>query len=108
MAILVTLNWGFLLAAGVLGFCMGWIAVVTHARPVSRNLMRVLSGLALMLVGLALARLVSGRFGYWLDLGLVMFAVYLVGCAIGSWLRDRVVSRHVLTHNASSRNLPQT
>jgi len=25
---------------------------------------------------------------------LFLFAVYLVGCAIGSWLRDRVVSRH--------------
>ena len=95
MSTLVSFHWGFLLAALVLGFCMGWIAVVTHARPVSRNGMRILSGLAVVLIGLALARLVPGRFGYWLDLGLVMFAVYLVGCAIGSWLRDRVVSRHV-------------
>jgi hypothetical protein len=39
---------------------------------------------------------VPGRPGYWLDLGLVLFAVYLVGCAIGSWLRDRVVSRHTI------------
>jgi hypothetical protein len=23
-----------------------------------------------------------------------MFALYLAGCAIGSWLRDRVVSGH--------------
>ena len=45
------------------------------------------------LVAVALARVVPGRFGYWLDLGLVMFALYLVGCAIGSWLRDWVVSR---------------
>lgn len=95
MALLLNFHWGFHLAAFVLGFCMGWIAVVTHARPVSRNLMRGLSALAVVLVGLALARLVPGRAGYWLDLALVMFAVYLVGCAIGSWLRDRVVSRHV-------------
>ena len=27
--------------------------------------------------------------------GLVMFALYLIGCAIGSWLRDWVVSRSV-------------
>jgi hypothetical protein len=40
---------------------------------------------------------VPGRPGYWLDLGLGLFAVYLVGCAIGSWLRDRVVSRHAIT-----------
>jgi hypothetical protein len=37
---------------------------------------------------------IPGRPGYWLDLGLVMFAAYLVGCAVGSWLRDWVVSRH--------------
>ena len=42
----------------------------------------------------ALARLVPGRPGYWLDLGLVLLALYLAGCAVGSWLRDRVVSRH--------------
>jgi hypothetical protein len=36
---------------------------------------------------------VPGRFGYWLELGLVLFACYLVGCAIGSWLRDWVISR---------------
>jgi hypothetical protein len=37
---------------------------------------------------------IPGRPGYWLDLGLIMFALYLAGCAVGSWLRDRVVSRH--------------
>lgn len=95
MTLLVTFHWGFHLAAFLLGFGMGWIAVVHRARPVPRYLMRWLSALALILVGVSLARLVPGRYGYWLDLALVMFAVYLVGCAIGSWLRDRVVSRHV-------------
>ena len=33
------------------------------------------------------------HYGYWLDLGLVMFAVYVAGCAVGSWLRHQVVSR---------------
>jgi hypothetical protein len=37
--------------------------------------------------------LAPGRFGYWLDLGLAMLAVYVAGCAIGSWLRNLVVSR---------------
>jgi uncharacterized protein (DUF58 family) len=45
------------------------------------------------LVAFAAARIVPGRFGYWLDLGLILFACYLAGCAIGSWLRDRAVSR---------------
>ena len=37
-------------------------------------------------VALAAARVVPGRFGYWLDLGLILFACYLVG------LRHRLVA----------------
>jgi len=49
--------------------------------------------LAAALVASALARLIPGRPGYWLDLGLMMFAAYLAGCAAGSWLRTRVLAR---------------
>ena len=94
MMYLATFHWGWLLAASLLGFAMGWIAVVHRAQGVSKVTARWLSALVALLVALALARVVPGRFGYWLDLGLMMFAVYLVGCAIGSWLRDRVISRH--------------
>ena len=53
-----------------------------------------LSVLAAALVAVALAQVVPGRPGYWLDLGLLMFAGYLCGCAVGSWLRDWVLSRN--------------
>jgi uncharacterized membrane protein AbrB (regulator of aidB expression) len=49
--------------------------------------------IAAVIVGIAIAKVVPGRFGYWLDLGLALFGFYLVGCAIGSWLRDIVVVR---------------
>jgi hypothetical protein len=94
MTYLAAFHWGSLLAALLLGFCMGWVAVVHRGQAVSKRTARWLAGLAVILVAVALARVVPGRPGYWLDLGLVLFAVYLVGCAIGSWLRDRVVSRH--------------
>jgi len=93
MTYLATFFWGWLLASLLLGFAMGWIAVVHRARGVSKPVTRCLAVLAAALVGVALARVVPGRYGYWLDLGLVMFALYLAGCAIGSWLRDWVVSR---------------
>jgi len=93
MAYLVTFHWGWLLASFVLGLAMGWIAVVHRGQGVSRVSARWLAVLAAALVALAAARGVLGRFGYWLDLGLILFACYLVGCAIGSWLRDRAVSR---------------
>ena len=94
MTYLATFHWGWLLGALLLGFGMGWIAVVHRGQGVSKIDGALAGGAGRRLVAAALARVVPGRPGYWLDLGLVLFAVYLVGCAIGSWLRDRVVSRH--------------
>ena len=93
MVYLVTFHWGWLLASLLLGLAMGWIAVVQRGEGVSRVLMRSLAALAAAVVAASIARIVPGRFGYWLDLWLVMFACYLVGCAVGSALRDWVVSR---------------
>jgi hypothetical protein len=95
MMFLATFHWGWLVGAVLLGFAMGWIAVVHRGQGVSRRTARWLSLLVAILIAVALAHLVPGRFGYWLDLGLMLFAAYLVGCAVGSWLRDWVVSRHV-------------
>jgi hypothetical protein len=93
MAYFVMFHWGWLLASFLLGLAMGWIAVVHRAQGVSKVTACWLAVLVAALVALAVARVVPGRFGYWLDLGLNLLACYLVGCAIGSWLRDRVVSR---------------
>ena len=93
MAYLVTFHWGWLLASALLGLAMGWIAVVQRGHGVSKRAAWWLALLAAALVASALAHVIPGRPGYWLDLGLTMFAIYLVGCAVGSWLRDWVVSR---------------
>ena len=93
MAYFATFHWGWLMASGLLGLAMGWIAVVQRGQGVSKTTSRWLAALAAALVAAALARAIPGRPGYWLDLGLVMFAAYLIGCAAGAWLRDRVVSR---------------
>ena len=90
---LATFFWGWLLASLLLGLAMGWISVVQRGKGVSKTLSRWLAALAAALVAASLARVVPGRFGYWLDLGLIMFALYLCGCAVGAWLRDWVVSR---------------
>lgn len=92
MVYLTTFYWGWLLVSLLLGFAMGWIAVVHRGQGVSKRTARLLGVLVAALVGAALARVVPGRPGYWLDLGLIMFALYLAGCSVGSWLRDRVLS----------------
>src|SRR6201994_1643914 len=94
MSYLAMFHWGWLLGALLLGFVAGWIAVVQRSRSVSKVTARWLAVLVAALVAAALTRIVPGRPGYWLDLGLVMFALYLAGCAVGSWLRDWVLSRH--------------
>lgn len=94
MLFLAEFHWNWLAAAGVIGLLMGWIGVVHRARGLSK---RGLQWTALILVvasASAFARIVPGRFGYWLDLGLLMFGVYLLGCAIGSWLRELLVADH--------------
>jgi hypothetical protein len=93
MAFLLSFHWGWLLGSLLLGLAAGWIAVVHRGKGVSKVLSRWLAALALALVAAALTRVVPGRAGYWLDLGLSMFACYLAGCTLGSSLRDWVLSR---------------
>ncbi len=101
MSYLLTFHWGWLVGSALLGLLMGWISVVQRGNGTSKVTARWLAVLAVILVGVALGHVVPGRFGYWLDLGLIMFACYLVGCAIGAWLRDIVVSRSQLTPGTS-------
>ena len=93
MAFLLTFHMGWLVGSLLLGLAAGWIAVVHRAKGVSKVVSRWLAALALALVAAALTRIVPGRPGYWLDLGLAMFACYLAGCTLGSSLRDWVLSR---------------
>ncbi|HEU0081757.1 MAG TPA: hypothetical protein VFQ87_02705 [Bradyrhizobium sp.] len=94
MTYFATFHWGWLIAALLLGLGMGWIAVVQHGHGVSKVMRRWLALLAVVLLAVSIARVLPGRPGYWLDLGLALFVAYLAGCAGGSWLRDRVVSSH--------------
>ncbi len=93
MVYLFVFNWAWMLAAGVIGLGMGWIAVVRRSEGLSRLALRRIGVAVVLLLAVSLSRLVPGWFGYGLDLGLVMFAVYLLGCGLGSWLRYQVVSR---------------
>ena len=93
MAYVAQFFWGWLVASLLLGFAMGWISVVQRGDGITGAPGRALWALVGVLLGLSIGRIVPGRFGYWLDLGLVMFGLYLAGCVIGSWLRARVLAR---------------
>ena len=93
MAYVAQFFWGWLVASLLLGFAMGWISVVQRGGGVTGAPGRALWALVGVLVSLAVGQIVPGRPGYWLDLGLIMFALYFAGCVIGAWLRARVVAR---------------
>ena len=63
MAYLVMFHWGWLLASLLLGFAMGWIAVVQRGQGVSKRMAFWLALLVAALVAAALARVVPGRAG---------------------------------------------
>lgn len=92
MLFLAEFHWGWLAAAGVIGLLMGWVGVVHRGRGLSRRGLQWTAFIFVLATASAFARVVPGRFGYWLDLGLVIFAVYLLGCAIGAWLRELLVA----------------
>src|SRR5437660_5325013 len=93
MTFLLSFHWGFLLGSLLLGLAAGWIAVVHRGKGVSKLVSRWLAALALALVVAALARVVPGRPGYWLDLGLAMFAWFLAGSTLGWLMPDWVLLR---------------
>jgi len=94
MIYFITFHWGWLLAALLLGLGMGWIAVVQHGEGLPKAWAQRVALLIVVLAGIAVARVVPGRPGYWLDLGLVLLVAYLIGCAFGSALRDRFMARY--------------
>ena len=93
MAYVAQYFWGWLLVALLLGFAMGWISVVQRGDGVTGAWGRALWALVGVLAALAIGRIVPGRAGYWIDLGLIMFGLYLAGCVAGSCLRAWVVAR---------------
>ena len=93
MGYFVTFHWIWLAGAALIGLGMGWIAIVQRGTGLTKRSMHVGAAVLAASIALSATHLLPGRFGYWLDLALAMLAAYFVGCAIGSWLRERVVWR---------------
>jgi hypothetical protein len=87
MSYLIAFNWGWIAGAAALGFATGWVSPISRVRSLSRMGLRITFAVVVALLAVSLWRVLPGRPGYWLDLGLVLFAAYLAGCAVGSWLR---------------------
>src|SRR5262249_7595983 len=93
MSYFVTFHWIWLAVAAVIGLAMGWIAVVQRGTGLAKRTMQMTAAGLVLALALSATHLLAGRPGYRLELGLAMLAVYFAGCAIGSWLRERVIWR---------------
>jgi len=87
MNYLVAFNWGWIAGAAALGFATGWVSPISRVRSLSRMALRITFVAIVALLAASFWRVLPGRAGYWLDLGLVMFGAYLAGCVAGAWLR---------------------
>lgn len=87
MSFLVAFNWGWIAGAAGLGFATGWVSPISRVRSLSTITMRISFAVVVALVAVSLSRVLPGRPGYWLDLGLVMFGAYFLGGIVGAWLR---------------------
>lgn len=93
MTFLAEYLWGWLVGAALIGLAMGWVSLVHRGTGVPRKALPWLAIAIALLAGVAAAHIVPGRFGYWLDLALVMLALYVFGCAVGAWLRGIFMRR---------------
>ncbi len=76
-----TLPW--LVLALVVGLVVGWMTHETgKGRRITEEVWFVVA-IFVFCVGLAALHLLPGRTGLWLDMGLVIFAGYVLGCFLG-------------------------
>ncbi|MBB2973551.1 hypothetical protein [Mesorhizobium sp. RMAD-H1] len=77
----------WLLLALLLGGIIGWLSFLQEKPGWSRAGWLSI-GIPAFLIGLAVAafKLLPGEAGYWLDLGLLFFGAYIIGCLFGSLL----------------------
>lgn len=93
MLYLTEFHSAWLLLALLLGGIVGWLSFL-HEKPGWSGAGWLRVGIPVFLIGLAVAafKLLPGAAGYWLDLGLLFFGTYVIGCLLGSVLRGLLTS----------------
>ncbi|MBV6751704.1 hypothetical protein KV580_15415 [Pseudomonas chlororaphis] len=103
MSYLFEQYWGWMLIAGILGLLVGWIVSETerHARWVAGWLHGALWIFAVGVL-VSVLKLLPGRTGLWLEIALLLFVTYLVGCWFAAWIRS-MLAADAVTSTVGSR-----
>ncbi|WP_019904669.1 hypothetical protein [Methylobacterium sp. 77] len=86
MILLLTILWPALLASLALGGSIGWHVGLPRRRTALTAAIGLASG-ALVLAGIALAGIVPGRPGFWVESAALNLTVYLIGTGLGALAR---------------------
>src|SRR5215813_3896577 len=85
---------GWLIAALGFGLVVGWRTYLDAPRRNWRDGWIIWGALAFVIgVIVAVLKLLPGRYGLWLEIALLMFAFYIVGCFLGGALK-RLLGAH--------------
>ena len=94
--------WGWILAALVLGSFVGWVTWSYEQRESWLRTWLRWWGLAFVIgLLLVLFKALPGRAGLYLETAIWLFAVYIVGCFVGGWLRAAFGSEPVTVSGKS-------
>lgn len=85
---LINMYWLPLVLALALGMGVGWLTCGRAETRWWQGWVPWGAGLFLAGIVVALLRWLPGRYGLWLDTGLILFASYIVGCCLGCLLRQ--------------------
>ncbi len=96
MAFVIDRFWLPLLLAAVIGFMIGWATCGRSEKSWTSSWLPL--GILAAIVGafVAAQTILPGRFGLWLETGLLMFATYLAGCCLACMMRRLMFGREVL------------
>ena len=80
--------WGWMLAALLLGGGVGWLAWSNEPRDGwFVGWLRWWGTAFLVGLAIALTKIIPGRAGLYVETALWLFAIYIIGCFLGGWLR---------------------
>jgi hypothetical protein len=82
----------WLAAALAIGVVVGWQTYSDAPKRYWRDSWIVWGALVLVIgVIVAALKLLSGRYGLWLEIALLISAFYIVGCFVGGWLKNILI-----------------
>ena len=88
MLYLLHTHWLWFFGAVAVGVIVGWLTYLRAATAWTDRPVHIAIGVVALGAVVAIAKVVPGRYGYWLELGVMFTVFYAAGCFIGWALRD--------------------